>query len=501
MVNLIRKYQQPALIVVTVLLIITFVWYWNGNQGRGGFSGVTTVAKIYGQPIADTDVRRDVSKFQIAAALGMSDLVQGLAGSAETQQQALENFVWNSYVLDHEADALQVYPTDPEVQDELSRIPGFQTNGRFDGAKLTDFVQNKLPSLGFSDTVIDELVRAQVRVKKLTALIGATVEITPSEVKNRFQTENERMDVWVARLNTSDLEKTLAISDNDAKKAYNGNPDSYKSDEQRKVTVAGFELTDAQKALKGKDRTEALQMLGNDAWTFAQAVVDKGSDFLGQAKKTGAQLKTSGFFTSTQPDPALAGIPTLAVNAFRLDANYPSSDVLEGPNGYYVLHLNGTVPSRQLSFEEAKPRIVAQLQKDRAAQLMQTKATETRDRILASLKTGKTFSDAAIAAGLSAEEIPPFTLLEASKIDLPDAQSVIQTAISLGGGQLSDFIPTDSGGLLIYMNNRQPPDSGTAALGEAMMRDQYNRQQQIAAFAEWLRLRKDDARLQFLAQH
>ena len=499
MVNLIRKYQQPVLVGITILVIVTFIWFWNGSQaGRAGLSGAEKVATIYGQSVTEPDIKKTVSKFQVAEALGLSDLVQGLAGSAENQQQALENFVWNSYVFDHEADTLQVFPTDAEVQDELIKVPGFQTDGRFDPNKLNDFVQNKLPSVGFSDSVIDELVRDQVRLRKVSALIGSAVELTPAELQNRFAAENEKMDVSVVRLSTSDVEKGIAISDDEARRAYEQHKDLYRSDEQRKVNIASFELTDAQKALKGKERTEALQKLGNDAWTFAQAVVDKGSDFANAAKKAAAQLSDSAFFTANQPDPALAKIPTLAANAFKLSAAYPSSDVLEGQNGYYVLHLAGGVPSRQLSFDEAKSKVVAQLQKDRAAQLMQTKAVDVRNRILADLKAGKSFSDAALGSGLTAESIQPFALVDISKLDVPDVQTIVQNAVALGEGQLSDFVPTESGGLMVYMKSRQAPTKGTALIGEEMMKDQYARQKRVGAFLEWLRLRKDAAKLQLV---
>jgi hypothetical protein len=499
MPNLFHKYQQPILIAITLVVIATFILFWNGSMAsRGVLGGGDKVASIYGQSVNQTDIQRDVHKFQLAAGLGLNELVQSLAGNAENEQQAVENYVWNSYVFDHEADALEVFPTDAEVEEELSRVPGFQSNGQFDPAKLTDFVQSRLPSLGFTDTVIDELVREQVRVRKVTELIGSTVTLSPAEVRNRFTEENEKMELSVIRLNTSDLENGITVTEAEAKQAYDARKDAYRSDEQRKVSIAGFELSAAQKALKGKDRTDALQKLGNDAWAFAQAVVDKTANFADQAKKYGAQLNTSAFFTAAQPDPALANIPALATNAFRLSSDYPSSDVLEGPNGYYVLHLEGSIPSRPLAFEEAQPQVIAQIRKDRAGQMMQTRANDVRNRIQAELKAGKSFSDAAVAAGVAAESIPPFSLVEASKLDVPDVQPIIQSAVGLGDGQFSEFIPTQAGGLFVYMNGHQPVDKTAASLGEETVKKQFARQKVIEAFIEWLRLRKETARLQIV---
>jgi hypothetical protein len=499
MFHLFHRYKQTILIAMTVVIIATFILFWNGRILSEGFiGGPDKVATIYGRSITQTEIQQDVRKFQIAGALGLNDLMQALAGNADTQEQAVENWVWNSYVFDHEADALGVYPTDAEVQDELGRVPGFQTDGHLDPQKLTDFVQNKLPPLGFSDTVIDDLVRQQVRVHQVMKLIGSTVALSQAELENRFMAGNEKMNISVIRLNTSDLEKSINISDADALKTYNARKDMYASEEQRQVGIASFELTDAQKALKGKDRTDALQILSDKAWSFDQAVVEKGSDFKGQVANYGAKLSSSAFFTAAAPDPALTYIPTLANNAFKLSSDYPTSDVLEGSNGYYVLHLQGTVPSRALSFEEAKPKIVADMQKDRAAQLLQTRANEIRNAVLLGMKAGNTFAVAAAGAGVTAESVPAFSLAEASKLDMPDAQSVIPNAIPLSDGQMSDFVPTDAGGLFVYMNGHEEVPAADAALGEQMVKDQFTQQKQAGAFLEWLRLRKEGARLQMV---
>jgi parvulin-like peptidyl-prolyl isomerase len=497
MPNLFHKYQQPIWIVLTLVIIASFVLFWNGSMiSHGVLGGSQRVGSIYGRPITDTDFIQEAHKYQIAMALQMNGLVQPLVGAAQSQDEALQNFVFNSYVFNHEADELQIYPTDAEMQDALAQIPGFQTDGRFDPAKLTEFVQERLPPLGFTDSVLDELVREQVRIRRVTQLIGATVDISPAELNNRYLAENETMDLSIIRLNTSDLEKSIPVSDPDALKEYNAHKETYVSPEMRKVSVASFELSDAQTALKGRDRTDALQKLGGEAWDFAQAVVDKSANFADQAKKFGVPLTSSAFFSQDQPDPALASITDLAPTTFKLSADYPSSDVVEGKNGYYVLHLEGTVPSRQLSFDEAKPQVIAEIQKQRAGQLMQTKANDVRNQIAAALAAGKSITDAAAAAGVKAETIPPFSLGTASKLDVPDLQTVIQTAVTLAKGQLSDFQSNETGGFMLYMDNRVPVDPETAKFAEMMERDQFSGQKRVAAFLEWLRLRREAARLQ-----
>ena len=95
--------------------------------------------------------------------------------------------------------------------------------------------------------------------------------------------------------------------------------------------MASFELSDAQKALKGRERTDALQKLSDASWEFDKNAVDKGSQFAALAKQASVPVTTSTFFTAEQPDPALsAKIPQLATTAFHLTRELPVSDVVQG---------------------------------------------------------------------------------------------------------------------------------------------------------------------------
>jgi len=500
MSSLLRRYQQPILIAITLAIIITFVLYWNGPMGGkfgNGFGTTgTKFGSIYGRTLYDTDVERDLNKLRVAYGLGLSPLVQTLTGNSETQEGQLD-FVVNMHVLDHEAEALQVSPSDQEVQDEESRVPAFQTDGHFDPKKLNDLVGGSmLPSLGFTDEIIDELVREQVKLKKVSALVGATVSLSPVELDNRFAESNEKMDLGVIQLNTSDVEKAIQVTDADAQKAYDTRKEQYRTEEQRKVSIASFELTPAQKSLSGKLRTDALQKLGTEAWNFAQVVVDKTANFATQAGTAGAKVTVTNFFTQSNPDPTLASIETASADAYKLSTDYPSSDVLQGENGYYVLHLEGVVTSAQMSFDQAKPQIIADIKNQRAAQIMQTEAVAVRAHLQSELQAGKTLDQASKDVGVTVVDVPPFSLMEASKLDLPDAQSIVENAVSLGDRQFSDFIPTSTGGIFVYMKSRTPPDAEETAEGEGIMETQFVRQKEEGAFLEWLRLARQAARLE-----
>lgn len=495
MVHLLRKYQQPLLICVTILVIIAFVGYWNTNQstrGGGGGFGTASMGTIYGRNVRETDFAREARKFDIARALGLIDMLQSLAGHGYDMNEVITDYVWNSMVLRHEADALQIIPTSEEMQAALAGLPTLQTNGQFDRTKLDAFVQNILPSRGFTDTVIDDLVRDDLVLKKVRTLVGSSIETAPAEFRAAYAQVHEKASVSVVRFLTADLAASVQISDDDAKKAFEARKDSFKSDEKRTVSFVTFALTDAQLKLTGKERIDTLQKLANRAAEFSQAVLEKGAKFPDVAAKFGVPVATAPDLTQT----STGMLPPAAVAAaFQITEKDPNSDPVEAENGFHVLHLEKITPSQPLTFEQAKPRVIEQIRNERAGELAATKAAEARKKIDEALKAGKSFAEAATAAGVRAESVPAFSLADPPKEDVPDQDVIMQKTADLGVQQLSDFTPTAAGGLLVYVEKREGIDEAQFEKDKAAQMPRFEEQKRAQAFQEWLRTRREAAKL------
>src|SRR5581483_6556419 len=476
-------------------VIIAFVWFWNGTQaGRMDRMRSDTVATVYGHHVSGTEVDREARKFYVALELGLVDLVQDLAGF--DRNRAVENFVWNIMVIRREAKDLGIEPGDEEIKNTIASLRPLQTNGQFDPNKLNDLVQRSLTPRGFTETIIDDLVRDELRLKKVKALVSSGVELSPTELHSAYEQEHQKMEVSVIRFNTSDFAASVQISDDDAKKAFEQRQQQFKSEEQRKIKFVTFELSEADKKLTGKDRNAALEKLYNRANEFAQAMLDKNAKFDEIAAKSGAPVASTGAFTQASPDPQIAKVPALTSAAFQLTKDDPNSDVIQGENGFYVLQLMDVVPNHQLTFEEAKPKLIEQLKAERAGEALKLKASEVRTKLEADLKAGKSFADAAAAAGQKVDTIPPFSIADQPKEDVPDEQQILQKAVELGENQLSDVTQTEAGALLVYLNKRLPIDDKEFEKDKPLFRSLFVRQKSEAAFQEWLRTRREAAHVQ-----
>ena len=490
--HLFRRYQQPLLIVFTILIIISFVGFFNGgflDKTGGGHA-----ATIYGRPVTQVEKLREGRKFELARDLGMQELVMGLAGRAQSLDEAIENFTWNSLVLRHEAAELGIGATDDEVLAAIQAMPVFQTNGAFDSSKYAMIFENALQPRGFGKDQLEQLVRDQLRLNRVKELLGSTTASAPAEIRAAFNQRHQKIESAVVRLKLEDFLAAATAPDEDVKKLFEARKAQLKSDERRKVKFAPFILPTTDKPLEGKDRADALAKLGQAAEEFSIAMTEKDADFTVAAAKAGVKIEETPEFSRIEPPPALAAAPAVAAAAFKLSVKEPNSDVVTTDRGYYVLQLVGIVEARPLTFEEAQPQLVAQLKQERAQEAMNLKAAEIRTKIEADLKAGKTFADAATAAGVKAETFPVFSPTE-PKFEVPDAREIMMTAFQMKEGELSPATPTAGGVALIHVDKRPPVDDSKFAADQALIAEGLARDTREVLFTEWLKLRRADARI------
>lgn len=498
MINVIRKNQQVLMVIVTVLVIISMVYYFqlNRNSNRGG--GPDRIGTIYNRPITQVELQRGAAKMEIAIRLGLMDLAQILVQpQGNDRNQAPMLYALNTIVLRHEADRLLVNPTDDEIKAAENNLGVFQTNGAIDPEKLNTFVEKVLPSRGFtSGAVIDELVADDLRLQKLRALIGSPMDVQPAEVRGIYAQRNQKAQVALLRFNLADTLAAITISDEDVQKAFDAHKDGFKSDEKRKIAFVAFPLSDTEAKLKDADRMEALQTLANKVNDFIQATADKSVKFDEVAAKFNSPVTRTGEFTETTPDPAIEKISGAAEAAFKLSVGSPN-EVIQTGNTFYILHLDEVAPSKPLSLEEAKPKIVEQLKNDRAREKLSITAGIISGVIGSELKSGKSLADVAKEQKLTLEEIPPFALSEATRETPAELLQIMEKSMEMHEGQLSEFIPSADGGFLLYFEKRLPLDETNFEAAKAKLTEELLQNKQSFALLEWMRLRREAAKMQF----
>ncbi len=502
MMKLLRKHRDWLMIVIAILAL-PFVFYFVQKPDYGAM-GRDQFARIYGRSISMTEARREARLFDLASALGIASLVQDLGGgSGGDRSQAYGSFIVNLIVLRHEAEQLGIQPSPADVVDLIRNLPAFRGSSGFDPKKYEEFSGSGLASLGFTDAAIDELARDELCLKRIKQLLETGVSIPESEVKVVFEQLYGKSFVSVIRLRAADFSRDVKLTDDEVRKYYDAHKSEFKTDEKRKIEFVRFGLTDEQKKLTGKERVDALQKLSDRAEDFTQALLEKNTDFHQAGTKLQLSVQTTGEFSAGSPDEKLKSNPKLTSVAFQLAKQEPNSDIIEEGSDYYVLHLAGIVEARPLTFDEAKPKIVDTLKAEREREMVSNKGAKVVHDLREALKTGAPLARACEQAGVKAEKLEPFTIAEDQspgdeqpKAQPPDVLSIKNAVSQIQPGEVTDFMPSQDGGVIAILEKRDPPDPANYQANKVAFDERLLRNKRGNVFYEWLHDRQRAAGVQ-----
>jgi hypothetical protein len=506
MITVMRKHHKWLMIVIAILAL-PFIFYFNKTDFT--VNRQSDLGRIYDRPVTSVEFQRSVRLFTLAQMLGLSQLVQDLIMRPMTETDMYVNFAFNRLVLDHEAEALGIRPTTGEIDAFVKTLPAFQGAGGFDRNKFIEFAKNRLPALGFTEAQLEELVSDQIALNRLKDLLGAGLQVADYESAEYYNQFYGKLHIAVVRFRDEDFQKDVKISDGDVATYYEQHKAELKTDEKRKVEFVAFSLNDEEKKLAQKEKILALKKLASRADEFVQAVIDKGGNFADAAAKLNVPVTATGEFSLTAPDPQLGGNAQLAQYAFQLRQDQPVSDALQGADAFYVMHLLGGTPSRQLTLDEAKPKIVETVTKERLKQAVAKRGNDV-SRTLREAARANTPVDKALAQmGLQAERIPPFSIIENpppvppkpeeakdKKPDVPDLTAIKGAVRDLNPGDATDFVATEKGGLVAVLETREPGEPAGYEKAKTSFEKNQLLSKKMVVFDEWLHDRRRAAGLQ-----
>lgn len=496
MTNTLRRFSQPIMIVLTVLVIVAFsLWTPNWSGKSGASAPVTT---IRGKPVSMETYQRESRRMQLYAQLG-GEYFRSLEPAAGMQKISRVG-VENSLLFEEEANALGITVTQKELEDQLSnRMPAFRgEDGKFDPARFDEFVKRALNPEGFSKGQIEEFLVGEVRIRKVRDLLATTFPATPIEVKEQFLRQRLMTEASYVVIPVADLRKDLKVTDEELKQRFETKKDFLKTPEKRKVRYAAFMLPPAPegKPLDVSVRTEQLQQLANSAYDFAAEIISPGANFDELAKAKGATVgETVEFFGDDAVPPELEASPQVAEAAFSLTKEKPFSPHISLQKGTYVLALKDVKAPEPLTFEQARKQLEDELLQEKADTAMRKKADEIRAKLVEALKAGKSFSEAALALGLKAEPFPAFSGMQPPPPGTKYNGLVQEAARKLAPGEISDVISTPEAALIVHVDQRPAVDEKGIEEAKKEISSRIEQMHKFVTFAAWLAERRQVAGL------
>jgi len=485
MLESIRKRQRTLLMIITVIVIVAFAWFYNPSTMRRAAGPGGAVGKLNGRTVTIGELQKIERTIPLIHAVGLDDFLTTMVTEGRSRDDQFLSFAWNLLLLRDEAQRLEIEPAAEQIRDSEKALPVFQTNNAFDPVKYQQFVDTMLKPNGLTPADLDDVVRDYGRFTGVTELLKGSSQLPEAMFRRQYEALYQRLSLAVIRFKKADFESSIKVSDEDVKKYYDQHKDAILSPEKRKVQLVSFLLNDEQKKLPDDQKLAAKRPLAEQADAFAQAALQKPAVFDQLAREKGVAIQETQPFTLEQPDKLLAQEPALAHQAFNLTTENPVGDVIEGNNGFYLIKLTNVEPSRPLTLEEAKERVLAELQDEKVRAAIQAKAKEVREKIDAEMQKGKDFVQAAEAAGYQPELPAPFALANPGN-DLQLARTMAMANVELDDNQTSKLLDDPDGGLIIHMIKKEPIDEAKYEEYKKAEYAQQNNRYESIVVREWL---------------
>jgi peptidyl-prolyl cis-trans isomerase D len=383
MLQLLRG-KKSSLFVKIVLGVIVIGFSFFGIESYFVASTNTNVAKVGGSEISQQEFAERFNQYVQRMTQMMGPAANAaMFQSPETKHRVLDQLIDERLLLDAN-DKLGIDVPPQRIRDEISQVPAFQNEGKFDAEQY----KQVLAANGLSPLMYAERVRQDLAMRELPSQIMATTTVTDAEVDAYIRLKDQRRDFRFVKLDkpaadkadiaadeidayfkqhqsdfmvpervsleyieldASKLEIDQTPSDEVLKERYEKAKSRFVSAEQRLashilVKVAGKGTPEDQKtALAKADEIEKQLKDGKDFAALAkQESADLGS------KNQGGDL---GWLDKGSTEEAFE------TALFALGKGEVSAPVL-GTEGYHIIKLVDLRAGKTRTFDEVKPELV-----------------------------------------------------------------------------------------------------------------------------------------------
>lgn len=516
----VRKNLRWLLAGVLVLLIPGFVALFThtGDSGRKQAGDLPT---IDGKPVNPAELQdaRNAVRAQYLLRTGR-EIQRTPAIEDEITQQAVVRIV-----LLRKARALGIRVSDDEILQQVQSQPLFQNENRqFDPERYRQAMVY-LAQRGLTEATFEAVLRDELTLARLQALVAGGVNVTPQQLARSYAPLHERMTIELVKLDVADEPASAPVTDDEARAYYEKSKEAFRLPARVRVRYAHFTISAAKQsiqladadiaeyfernkikytgtnnvpatldAVKDEVRAELLALraerLASDRATelSVKLVQPEGAtapDFAKLAAEAGAEVRETTPFAARDKAPGVEAGPQFNQAAFALTADAPVSDALQGKDGFYVLQLLERLPSAVPAFEDVKAKVVERLQRERALQVVHARGRDAAAKAKQAVAAGKSFADACRELKLKVTTPAPFSATDETPT-VPAAGQIKQLAIGMATNSVSDFIPTETGGVFFHLTGRAAPDPTLFEKDKEMLATRTLAQHRQAIFDGWI---------------
>lgn len=540
----IRKHQKWLWMIVIVLVIIAFVVLMDptysvtgGRIGREGGSFGT----IGGRAIPREELLDTYAEVRLRYRL-LTDQWPEQDPSSRMWFDP-DRLVPERLLLLEKLREFDFQVDDAAVANWIATVFRDRESGTFNLEAYRQFVRNALPRGGLTEDDLKRFARHEVGIQhvlQLGSLSGSL--ISPREAEIQFRRDHERVSVEVAAFSLTNHLAEVILDHDDLLRFFTNHLAQYRIPERVVVSYVGFNIEEfhdeaARQLAQRPDLNDQLEaryeQLGAEFFRDSDgnvlppeaamermkeqelermAVVaarQKAMSFTEQlyelyqqepnatnllerlAAATGLPVGVTEPFAAHETPAGLNVYRDFSQTAFSIRANLPmATEPIVGDGVVYVIALQERVASEAPSFDSVEQRVAADYRRQEALRKAQERGQAFQTTLDAGFADGKTFQQICQDHNVTWIKPPPFSRTTPSVPelggDLPFAQ-LKELSQKLPEGDTSEFVPTNSGGVVVHLASRQPVDPAKleAELPDYLIRLRQERQRE--ALGEWFR--------------
>jgi peptidyl-prolyl cis-trans isomerase D len=416
--------------IIAILVIPAFVLWGVGSAIRSHYTR-RVAGKVFSKKIT-----RDEFLKQYKAVYVQNVMIYGENLNKVKDYLNLEGQTWQRIILLQEAKRRKIKVANQEVIDWIKKSPLFQRDGKFD---LSSYETILKYYLGIGPKEFEEIVRDNLKIKKLMDKITENVKVTEDEAWQEFRKQNTGYKFSYIVIKPSNYYPDVKVTEQELIDFYNHNKEEFKKPQTvnivylkidsrsflDKVKVSPQEIEDYFQEHKqefetqkeGENKTEAKneskqeekekqnvqtqveltpeirtkienilknkkakQMAEDIAWEIKDKL-SQGKTFQEITQEYSLSPAESGYFSPLDPIPGIGWSYKITQTAFKLQPG-EISDVIELGDTYFIIKVKDKKPPYIPEFKEVKQQVELKLKKKKADVLAQKAAQKFLNEIL-----------------------------------------------------------------------------------------------------------------------
>ena len=530
MIGTIRKHSSWLWIIIAGLTIVSFVVFMGTGPARNGrHNAGNGFGTLYGKEVSAEDYTRGQREFYLYYWLHYGAFPDH---NAKVKHEEIDRETYVRLMLIRKAQKLGIHVSADAVVTAANDL--LRSLGR-DGQPVTmdQFVSQVLAREGLTLADFQNYLRSDLTIQQLIGALGlAGTFITPQEAGQLYEREHQEVSAQAVFFAATNYLAKVSLTPAAIAQFYTNNLAAYRQPDRVQVNYVAFTASnyvaaaeqklgktnvaaqaeayfnqhgleavpDAKTPAEAKTkiaeiiiRQRALEEAKAAANEFAGAVFAqdpvKPENLIALAKQKGLKLSTTAPFSAADGPEEFNAPATFTKTAFKLSADEPLAGPVPGPEAVYILALARQIPSSIPALKEIHHRVTQDFENQAATALAQQAGSNFQVTAAIQMAVGKTFAQAALAAGQSPLILTPFSLSSPAVPEAGDRVNLRQlkeVAFTTPVGRVSNFAPTPEGGFVLLVQSVLPIDLAKKTADMPQFLAQVRRARQNEAFNLWL---------------